>query len=140
MAGGGSSRRTVAGERVRAAGPPPGARAQRRLAIVIPLTLLVIFMILSSMFGSMKWAGLVLATVAMAPVGGVVALLATRTNFSVSSMLGFVALMGVARSFQSAALPEGMAPVDLVTASVAAKAGRAGFGRASALAPLRSRL
>jgi cobalt-zinc-cadmium resistance protein CzcA len=70
-------------------------RAQRRLAIVIPLTLLVIFMILYSMFGSMKWAGLILVTVAMAPVGGVVALFLTGTNFSVSSGIGFLALFGV---------------------------------------------
>jgi len=70
-------------------------RAQRRLAIVIPLTLLVIFMILYSMFGSMKWAGLILVTVAMAPVGGVAALFATGTNFSVSSGIGFLALFGV---------------------------------------------
>jgi cobalt-zinc-cadmium resistance protein CzcA len=70
-------------------------RAQRRLAIVIPLTLLVIFMILYSMFGSMKWAGLILVTVATAPVGGVVALFLTGTNFSVSSGIGFLALFGV---------------------------------------------
>jgi cobalt-zinc-cadmium resistance protein CzcA len=70
-------------------------RAQRRLAIVIPLTLIVIFMILYSMFGSMKWAGLILITVAMAPVGGVVALFLTGTNFSVSSGIGFLALFGV---------------------------------------------
>src|SRR5262249_28832428 len=70
-------------------------RAQRRLAIVIPLTLVVIFMILYSMFGSMKWAGLNLATVAMAPIGGVVALFLTGTNFSVSSGIGFLALFGV---------------------------------------------
>jgi cobalt-zinc-cadmium resistance protein CzcA len=70
-------------------------RAQRRLAIVIPLTLVVIFMILYSMFGSMKWAGLILMTVAMAPVGGVVALFLTGTNFSVSSGIGFLALFGV---------------------------------------------
>jgi len=70
-------------------------RAQRRLAIVIPLTLLVIFMILYSMFGSMKWAGLILATVAMAPIGGVIALVLTGTNFSVSSGIGFLALFGV---------------------------------------------
>jgi heavy metal efflux system protein len=70
-------------------------RAQRRLAIVIPLTLLVIFMILYSMFGSMKWAGLILMTVAMAPVGGVAALFLTGTNFSVSSGIGFLALFGV---------------------------------------------
>ncbi|HEX4346556.1 MAG TPA: CusA/CzcA family heavy metal efflux RND transporter [Vicinamibacterales bacterium] len=70
-------------------------RAQRRLEIVIPLTLLVIFMILYSMFGSMKWAVLILATVAMAPVGGVTALFLTGTNFSVSSGIGFLALFGV---------------------------------------------
>jgi cobalt-zinc-cadmium resistance protein CzcA len=70
-------------------------RAQKRLAIVIPLTLLVIFMILYSMFGSMKWAGLILVTVATAPVGGVVALFLTGTNFSVSSGIGFLALFGV---------------------------------------------
>jgi cobalt-zinc-cadmium resistance protein CzcA len=70
-------------------------RAQRRLEIVIPLTLLVIFMILYSMFGSMKWAGLILATVAMAPIGGITALFLTGTNFSVSSGIGFLALFGV---------------------------------------------
>jgi cobalt-zinc-cadmium resistance protein CzcA len=70
-------------------------RAQRRLAVVIPLTLLVIFMILYSMFGSMKWAGLILVTVATAPVGGVVALFLSGTNFSVSSGIGFLALFGV---------------------------------------------
>jgi cobalt-zinc-cadmium resistance protein CzcA len=70
-------------------------RAQKRLAIIIPLTLLVIFMILYSMFGSMKWAGLILVTVAMAPIGGIVALSSTGTNFSVSSGIGFLALFGV---------------------------------------------
>ena len=70
-------------------------RAQKRLTIIIPLTLLVIFMILYSMFGSMKWAGLILATVAMAPIGGIVALYSTGTNFSVSSGIGFLALFGV---------------------------------------------
>jgi len=70
-------------------------RAQKRLAIIIPLTLLVIFMILYSMFGSMKWATLILMTVAMAPVGGVVALFLSGTNFSVSSGIGFLALFGV---------------------------------------------
>ncbi|MGA2987290.1 MAG: CusA/CzcA family heavy metal efflux RND transporter [Terriglobia bacterium] len=70
-------------------------RAQRRLTIIIPLTLLVIFMILYSMFGSMKWAGIILATVAMAPIGGIVALYLSGTNFSVSSGIGFLALFGV---------------------------------------------
>ena len=70
-------------------------RAQHRLMIIIPLTLLLIFFILYTMFNSMKWAGLVLMNVAMAPVGGLLALLLSGTNFSVSSGVGFLALFGV---------------------------------------------
>ena len=70
-------------------------RAQRRLAIIIPLTLVLIFFILYTMFTSMKWAGLVLMNVAMAPVGGLLALYLSGTNFSVSSGVGFLALFGV---------------------------------------------
>jgi len=70
-------------------------RAQRRLMLIIPLTLLLIFFILYTMFASAKWAGLVLMNVAMAPVGGLLALLWTGTNFSVSSGVGFLALFGV---------------------------------------------
>jgi cobalt-zinc-cadmium resistance protein CzcA len=47
------------------------------------------------MFGSMKWAALILITVAMAPIGGILALFLTHTNFSVSSGVGFLALFGV---------------------------------------------
>ena len=70
-------------------------RAQRRLMLIIPLTLLLIFFILYTMFNSMKWGALVLMNVAMAPVGGLLALLWTGTNFSVSSGVGFLALFGV---------------------------------------------
>jgi len=70
-------------------------RAARRLAIIIPLTLLLIFLILYSMFKSMKWASLILMNVAMAPVGGALALFFTGTNLSVSSGVGFLALFGV---------------------------------------------
>jgi cobalt-zinc-cadmium resistance protein CzcA len=70
-------------------------RAQRRLALIIPLTLLIIFMILYAMFGVVKWAALILANVALAPIGGVAALVLTGTNFSVSSGIGFLALFGV---------------------------------------------
>jgi cobalt-zinc-cadmium resistance protein CzcA len=70
-------------------------RAQRRLMIIIPLTLLLIFLILYSMFRSMKWASLILTNVAMAPMGGILALYLTGTNFSVSSGVGFLALFGV---------------------------------------------
>ncbi|PYT24485.1 MAG: CusA/CzcA family heavy metal efflux RND transporter [Acidobacteria bacterium] len=70
-------------------------RSQKRLQIIIPLTLLVIFLLLYSMFASKKWAGLILLTVATAPIGGILALYLTGTNFSVSSGVGFLALFGV---------------------------------------------
>ena len=57
--------------------------------------MLVIFMILYTMFNSCKWALLILANVAMAPIGGLLALLITGTHFSVSSGVGFLALFGV---------------------------------------------
>jgi cobalt-zinc-cadmium resistance protein CzcA len=65
------------------------------LSIVVPITLLVIFIILYTMFGSAKWAGLILANVAIAPIGGLLALLITGTHLSVSSGVGFLALFGV---------------------------------------------
>ncbi len=70
-------------------------RAQARLLIIVPLTILVIFLILYTMFRSPKWAALILVTVAMASVGGLLALLLTGTHFSVSSGVGFLALFGV---------------------------------------------
>ena len=70
-------------------------RSSRRLMIVCPITILLIFMILYGMFGSFKWALLVLANVAIAPVGGLLALLFTGNHFSVSSGVGFLALFGV---------------------------------------------
>ncbi len=71
-------------------------RSSRRLMIVVPITLLVICMILFTMFHSFKWVLLILANVAMAPIGGLLALLLTGTHFSVSSGVGFLALFGVA--------------------------------------------
>jgi cobalt-zinc-cadmium resistance protein CzcA len=70
-------------------------RAEARLLIIIPITILVIFVILYTMFQSGKWAILILITVAMARVGGLVALLVTHTFFSVASGVGFLALFGV---------------------------------------------
>ena len=70
-------------------------RSERRLLVVLPVTILVIFVILYTMFRSMKWALLILTNVAMARLGGLVALLITHTNFSVSSGVGFLALFGV---------------------------------------------
>jgi len=70
-------------------------RSQRRLMIIVPLTLLIIFVILYTLFTSMKWAVLILLNVAMAPIGGILALYFSGTNFSVSSGVGFLALFGV---------------------------------------------
>jgi cobalt-zinc-cadmium resistance protein CzcA len=70
-------------------------RAQQRLMIVVPLTILMILIVLYTMFHSLKWALLMLANIAMAPFGGLLALCVTGTNFSVSSGVGFLALFGV---------------------------------------------
>jgi cobalt-zinc-cadmium resistance protein CzcA len=70
-------------------------RSEKRLLIVLPITILLIFIILYTMFSSFKWALLILANVAMARIGGLLALLVTHTNFSVSSGVGFLALFGV---------------------------------------------
>jgi heavy metal efflux system protein len=70
-------------------------RAEKRLLVVLPVTVVVIFIILYTMFKSMKWALLILTNVAMARLGGLLALFITHTNFSVSSGVGFLALFGV---------------------------------------------
>jgi heavy metal efflux system protein len=70
-------------------------RSQKRLLFVLPVTLFVIYVILYAMFRSSKWAVLILANVAVAPLGGILALLVTGTHFSVSSGVGFLALFGV---------------------------------------------
>ena len=70
-------------------------RSQKRLLLVLPITILLIFVILYTMFKSGKWAALIMVNVAMAPIGGLLALLITHTNFSVSSGVGFLALFGV---------------------------------------------
>jgi len=70
-------------------------RANARLAIIVPVTLAAIFMILYMMFGSFKWAFLIMASVFMSSIGGPLALYLTHTNFSVSSAVGFLALFGV---------------------------------------------
>jgi cobalt-zinc-cadmium resistance protein CzcA len=70
-------------------------RAEARLHVIVPLTVLVIFIILYTMFRSAKWALLILSVVALAPFGGLLALMLTGTYFSVSSGIGFLALFGV---------------------------------------------
>jgi heavy metal efflux system protein len=70
-------------------------RANKRLMLVLPITITLIYVILYTMFRSGKWALLIMCNVIMAPVGGLLALLFTHTNFSVSSGVGFLALFGV---------------------------------------------
>jgi cobalt-zinc-cadmium resistance protein CzcA len=70
-------------------------RANKRMAVVVPVTMMAIFLILYTMFRSYKWAMLILVSVIMASIGGPLALFLTHTNFSVSSAVGFLALFGV---------------------------------------------
>jgi cobalt-zinc-cadmium resistance protein CzcA len=70
-------------------------RANKRMALIVPITVLAIFLILYTMFRSAKWAAVILVSVVMASIGGPLALFLTHTNFSVSSAVGFLALFGV---------------------------------------------
>src|ERR1700754_35043 len=70
-------------------------RATKRLGQVVPISLLLIFLLLFVMFGNLKDAGLVFLNVPTAVVGGVLALLITGTNFSISAGIGFIALFGI---------------------------------------------
>jgi cobalt-zinc-cadmium resistance protein CzcA len=70
-------------------------RSQARLGVIIPLTIFFIFMIIYGAFGSAKCACLNLVNLAVAPLGGLLALYFTGTHFSVSSGVGFLALFGV---------------------------------------------
>jgi cobalt-zinc-cadmium resistance protein CzcA len=70
-------------------------RAEARLAIIVPVTVLVIFIILYTMFRSFKWSMLIMLNVGLARVGGFLALVVTGTYLSVSSGVGMLALFGV---------------------------------------------
>jgi len=70
-------------------------RSQRRLLFVLPLTILFIYVILYTMFKSVKWALLIVTNIVMAPIGGLLALWISGAHFSVSSGVGFLALFGV---------------------------------------------
>jgi heavy metal efflux system protein len=70
-------------------------RATKRLTEVVPISLLLIFLLLFALFGNLKDAGLVFLNVPFAVVGGILALLITGTNFSISAGIGFIALFGI---------------------------------------------
>lgn len=71
-------------------------RAQARLAIVVPLALLIIFSMLVLTFGSVRLAAAVFSLVPLALIGGVVGLVARDMTFSLPAAVGFIALAGVA--------------------------------------------
>ncbi len=87
---------------------PPGVRyelagqfdqlreEQRRLAVVVPISLVLILFLLYTTFNSFKDAFLVLAAVPFALVGGILSLVITGTNFSISAAVGIISLLGVA--------------------------------------------
>jgi heavy metal efflux system protein len=70
-------------------------RANERLAVIVPITVLLILLLLYVMFSSFKWSFLVLLTVGIASFGGMLSLFVTGTPFSVSSGIGLLALFGV---------------------------------------------
>jgi heavy metal efflux system protein len=71
-------------------------RAMHRLALVIPLSIFLMFLLLMEAFGRLRSALLILANIPFALVGGVLALKLTGTNLSVSAAVGFIALIGQA--------------------------------------------
>jgi cobalt-zinc-cadmium resistance protein CzcA len=71
-------------------------RAMARLAIVVPLSILMIFLLLYSTFNSVKQGLLVLAILPLATIGGIMALWVRGLHLSVSAAIGFIALFGIA--------------------------------------------
>lgn len=70
--------------------------ASSRLAIVVPLSLFLIFVLLYTMFNSARLAALIFVNVPMAATGGILALFLRGMPFSISAGIGFIALFGVA--------------------------------------------
>src|SRR5436190_816675 len=71
-------------------------RAMARLSVIVPISVLLIFVLLFNAFGSVKHAALILLNVPFALVGGIVALYVTGIHLSVSAAIGFIALFGQA--------------------------------------------
>jgi cobalt-zinc-cadmium resistance protein CzcA len=70
--------------------------ANKRLALVVPVTLLIVFLLLFSAFNSLKNSVLILLNIPLALVGGVAGLWITGQNLSVPASVGFIALFGIA--------------------------------------------
>ncbi len=71
-------------------------RAMAKLALIVPVTILFIFILLYTAFNSVKYAALIIANVPFATIGGLLALAISRQYLSVPSAIGFIAVFGVA--------------------------------------------
>jgi cobalt-zinc-cadmium resistance protein CzcA len=71
-------------------------RAQKRLTVILPITVAIIFVLLFFMFRSPRYAGLVMMNVPFSLVGGILFLYMRHINLSVSAAVGFISLFGVA--------------------------------------------
>ena len=96
-------------------------RAMTRLAVIVPVSVFLIFILLFNAFGSVRNAGIVLANIPLASIGGIVALYLTGIHLSVSAAIGFIALFGqavlngvVMISYFADQRAAGHAPVDAV--------------------------
>jgi cobalt-zinc-cadmium resistance protein CzcA len=96
-------------------------RAMRRLSIVVPVSLLLIFLMLFSAFNSMRSALLVLVNLPFALIGGILIIVLLKIPLSVSASIGFIALFGIAVengvllvSFFDQLRKEGLSPEEAV--------------------------
>ena len=69
--------------------------AQKRLAVIVPLSLLLIFMLLYTLFNSVRDSLLALSGIPFAVAGGILGLTVVGLNFSISAAIGFISLFGV---------------------------------------------
>jgi cobalt-zinc-cadmium resistance protein CzcA len=96
-------------------------RAMTRLAIIVPVSVFLIFILLFNAFGSVQNAAIILANIPLASIGGIVALYLTGIHLSVSAAIGFIALFGqavlngvVMVSYFTDLRAQGLSPVDAV--------------------------
>ena len=71
-------------------------RAMKRLAIIVPLTIMLIFFLLFSTFNSMRYAALIILNLPFAVIGGILGLWLSGQYLSVPASVGFITLFGVA--------------------------------------------
>ena len=103
-------------------------RAMRRLELIVPISVFLIFVLLFNAFGSVRNAGIVLANIPLASIGGILALYLTGIHLSVSAAIGFIALFGqavlngvVMVSYFADLRGQGLAPIEAVMTGAAVR-------------------